>query len=65
MKVKSHAALCAAHGVAYVPVADWAQFTALISTLPPQGVRVLAVATERKRDAAWRQHTLAAAAQPS
>ena len=59
------AALCAAHGVAYVPVADWAQFTALMATLPPQGVRVLAVATERKRDAAWRQHTLAAAALPS
>ncbi len=49
------AKLCAAHGVEHVAVKDWAQFEALIGTLPASGVRVLEVRTDRKRDAAARK----------
>jgi 2-succinyl-5-enolpyruvyl-6-hydroxy-3-cyclohexene-1-carboxylate synthase len=52
------AALCAAHGVAHERVADWAGFTALISTLPDRGLRVLEVRTDRKHDAAARRQLL-------
>ena len=47
--------LCAAYSVAHVMVRDWAHFTELISTLPATGMRVLEVATDRKRDAAMRK----------
>jgi 2-succinyl-5-enolpyruvyl-6-hydroxy-3-cyclohexene-1-carboxylate synthase len=47
--------LCAAHGVEYVPVRDWAQFTQLVSALPAAGIRVLHVKTDRKVDAATRK----------
>jgi len=56
------ARLCAAHGVEHVPVIDWNHFTGLVSTLPAQGVRVLHVRTNRKRDAADRKALFAAAA---
>ncbi|HND62906.1 MAG TPA: 2-succinyl-5-enolpyruvyl-6-hydroxy-3-cyclohexene-1-carboxylic-acid synthase [Opitutaceae bacterium] len=49
------AKLCAAHGVEHVAVRDWEHFTALVATLPLQGVRVLEVSTDRKRDAATRK----------
>ena len=55
------AALCAAHGVEFVAVESWAQFTGLIETLPERGVRVLALRTDRKRDAARRKQLLAEA----
>ncbi len=54
--------LCAAHGVGHVAVNDWRHFADLISTLPAQGVRVLHVRTDRKRDAADRKALFAAAA---
>jgi len=57
------AALCAAHRVEFVPVESWARFTELIETLPERGVRVLALRTDRKRDAAQRKRLLAAAGQ--
>jgi 2-succinyl-5-enolpyruvyl-6-hydroxy-3-cyclohexene-1-carboxylate synthase len=41
--------------VEHVLVRDWAHFTELISALPPAGVRVLELRTDRKRDAATRQ----------
>jgi 2-succinyl-5-enolpyruvyl-6-hydroxy-3-cyclohexene-1-carboxylate synthase len=52
------AALAGAYGVGHVLVEDWAQFTALIAELPPRGIRVLEVRTDRKRDAAWRKEFL-------
>jgi 2-succinyl-5-enolpyruvyl-6-hydroxy-3-cyclohexene-1-carboxylate synthase len=55
------AALCAAHRVEFVPVKSWAQFTGLIETLPERGVRVLALRTDRKLDAAQRKRLLAEA----
>ena len=55
------AKLCAAHGVGHVHVEDWSHFEKLISILPAQGIRVLEVATDRKRDAAWRRDAFASA----
>ena len=53
--------LCAAHRVEHVHVEDWAHFETLISTLPAQGIRVLEIATDRKRDAQWRKDAFASA----
>jgi 2-succinyl-5-enolpyruvyl-6-hydroxy-3-cyclohexene-1-carboxylate synthase len=55
------APLCAAHGVEHVHVEDWSHFESLITTLPTQGVRVLEIGTDRKRDAAWRKEAFASA----
>jgi 2-succinyl-5-enolpyruvyl-6-hydroxy-3-cyclohexene-1-carboxylate synthase len=49
------AALCVAHGVPHAVVRDWAHFTELVQTLPPAGIRVLEVRTDRKRDASARK----------
>lgn len=49
------AALCVAYGVTHTLVRDWAHFTELISTLPPSGIRVLEVRTDRKADATMRK----------
>ncbi len=54
--------LCAAHKVPHVLVRDWTQLTDLVAQLPSQGIRVLEVRTDRKRDAAFRQKLFAAAA---
>jgi 2-succinyl-5-enolpyruvyl-6-hydroxy-3-cyclohexene-1-carboxylate synthase len=56
------AKLCAAHGVEHVLVNNWTQFTALIEKLPSQGIRVLELRTDRKRDAATRKRLLASVA---
>jgi 2-succinyl-5-enolpyruvyl-6-hydroxy-3-cyclohexene-1-carboxylate synthase len=56
--------LCAAHGVLHTHVEDWSHFESLVSTLPAQGVRVLELGTNRKRDAAWRKETFASAGKP-
>ena len=53
------AKLCAAYSVTHVMVRDWSHLTELISTLPATGVRVLEVATDRKRDAAMRKRWFA------
>lgn len=53
------AVLCTAHGVEHVAVSDWAQFVTLVSTLPESGLRVLEIATDRKRDAALRKQWFA------
>jgi 2-succinyl-5-enolpyruvyl-6-hydroxy-3-cyclohexene-1-carboxylate synthase len=47
--------LCSGYGVDHVLVRDWPHFTELISALPPTGVRVLEVRTDRKADAAARK----------
>lgn len=57
------ARLCAAYNVEHVAVRDWAHFTALISSLPAAGMRVLELRTDRKRDSALRRELFAAAAQ--
>jgi 2-succinyl-5-enolpyruvyl-6-hydroxy-3-cyclohexene-1-carboxylate synthase len=49
------AGLCTAHGVDHVLVRDWPHFTGLIAQLPRQGIRVLEVRTDRRRDAAERK----------
>ncbi len=56
------ARLCSAHGIEHVGIRDWSQFVELVSTLPEQGVRVLELKTDRKRDAAMRKSLFAAAA---
>jgi 2-succinyl-5-enolpyruvyl-6-hydroxy-3-cyclohexene-1-carboxylate synthase len=53
------AKLCAAYGVAHVAVRDWPHFIELVSALPAQGLRVLEVRTDRKRDAAQRKRLFA------
>ena len=59
------AKLCSAHGAAHVHVEDWSHFVALVSVLPAQGIRVLEVTTDRKRDAAWRKEAFASAGRPA
>jgi 2-succinyl-5-enolpyruvyl-6-hydroxy-3-cyclohexene-1-carboxylate synthase len=51
--------LCGAHGVEHVLVRDWRQFAELVSTLPAEGVRLLELQTDRKRDAAMRKRWFA------
>ena len=53
------AALGVAHGVPFQRVRDWAHFVELVSVLPPAGIRVLEVCTDRKRDAAQRRQWFA------
>lgn len=53
------APLCAAHGVGHVAVRDWEHFVSLVAELPKDGLRVLEVGTDRKRDAAQRQQWFA------
>lgn len=53
------ATLCQAYGVEHVVVRDWLHFVALIATLPAQGIRVLELRTDRKRDAATRKSVFA------
>ncbi len=55
------ARLCEAHGVEHILIRDWAQFAQLIATLPPAGVRVLEIRTNRKTDTARRKALLARA----
>lgn len=49
------AKLAAAHGVEHVKIKDWAQLGKLVGKLPQQGIRVLELRTDRKKDAAWRK----------
>ena len=54
--------LCAAHGAGYTLVRDAKHFSSLIAKLPPRGIRVLEVRTDRKKDASLRKKIFAAAA---
>ena len=49
------AKLAAAYGAEHVLVSNWTHLTDLIATLPPSGIRVLEVRTDRKQDAAKRK----------
>ncbi|MBI5688473.1 MAG: 2-succinyl-5-enolpyruvyl-6-hydroxy-3-cyclohexene-1-carboxylic-acid synthase [Verrucomicrobia bacterium] len=51
--------LCAAHGVEWMKVGTPEQLVSLVAELPPQGLRVLEVSTDRKRDAARRRQWFA------
>ena len=51
--------LCAAYGAGHILVRDWPHFVELISQLPVQGLRVLEIRTDRKRDAARRKQLFA------
>ncbi|HEX2101626.1 MAG TPA: 2-succinyl-5-enolpyruvyl-6-hydroxy-3-cyclohexene-1-carboxylic-acid synthase, partial [Candidatus Synoicihabitans sp.] len=53
------AALMSAYGVEHVLVNDWRQFESLMHQLPSNGVRVLELRTDRKRDAAMRKRLFA------
>jgi 2-succinyl-5-enolpyruvyl-6-hydroxy-3-cyclohexene-1-carboxylate synthase len=53
------AQLCAAHGVEHVAVRDWEQLTSLVAQFLSSGLRVLEIATDRKRDAAQRKQWFA------
>jgi 2-succinyl-5-enolpyruvyl-6-hydroxy-3-cyclohexene-1-carboxylate synthase len=55
------ARLCEAHGAGHILIRDWAQFAQLIAALPPAGVRVLEIRTNRKADTARRKALLARA----
>ncbi|HVZ64833.1 MAG TPA: 2-succinyl-5-enolpyruvyl-6-hydroxy-3-cyclohexene-1-carboxylic-acid synthase [Lacunisphaera sp.] len=54
--------LCRAHGVEFVRVRDWSRFARLARALPKEGVRVLELRTDRKRDAALRKRLFSEAA---
>ncbi|MBW7896328.1 MAG: 2-succinyl-5-enolpyruvyl-6-hydroxy-3-cyclohexene-1-carboxylic-acid synthase [Opitutaceae bacterium] len=56
------ARLCAAHGIAHERVADCARMCALCAELPPAGIRVLELVTDRKSAAAARKRIFAAVA---
>jgi 2-succinyl-5-enolpyruvyl-6-hydroxy-3-cyclohexene-1-carboxylate synthase len=49
------ARLAAAYGVDHVLVRDWTHFSELVSKLPPAGIRVLEVTTDRKKDVEMRR----------
>ncbi|HYC72503.1 MAG TPA: 2-succinyl-5-enolpyruvyl-6-hydroxy-3-cyclohexene-1-carboxylic-acid synthase [Opitutaceae bacterium] len=53
------ARLCAAHGVAHARVRSWADLGRLVARPPSQGIRVLELRTDRKKDAAWRKSLFA------
>jgi 2-succinyl-5-enolpyruvyl-6-hydroxy-3-cyclohexene-1-carboxylate synthase len=59
------APLCAAHGVAYEAIHTWPTLVKRLESLPSQGIRLLELRSDRKRDAQRRQQWLMALAQPS
>lgn len=50
--------LAATHQVGYQRVKSWAQFIDLIKKLPPLGLRILEIRTDRKRDTEYRKKIL-------
>ena len=49
------AKLASAYGAEHVLVSNWTHLTELIAALPPAGIRVLEIRTDRKQDAAKRK----------
>jgi 2-succinyl-5-enolpyruvyl-6-hydroxy-3-cyclohexene-1-carboxylate synthase len=47
--------LAGAYGIPHELVPDWERFIAAIAEVPPPGVRMLELRTDRKRDAATRK----------
>lgn len=54
--------LCSAYGVEHVKIGSLAQLAECLAKLPPQGLRVLEICTDRKRDVQTRKQLFAAAA---
>jgi 2-succinyl-5-enolpyruvyl-6-hydroxy-3-cyclohexene-1-carboxylate synthase len=53
------AKLAAAYGAEHVAVRDWGHLAELVTVLPPSGIRVLEVKTDRRSDAAKRKQLFA------
>ncbi len=52
------AKLCATYGVEHNLITSWTQLQQLLNPLPTQGIRVLELPTNRKKDAFWRKTNL-------
>ena len=52
------AQLCKAYGADYTLIQTWEQLVGCLNPLPPKGIRVLEIRTNRKADAQWRQKNL-------
>ncbi|MBD2022137.1 2-succinyl-5-enolpyruvyl-6-hydroxy-3-cyclohexene-1-carboxylic-acid synthase [Leptolyngbya sp. FACHB-36] len=52
------AKLCATYDVQHEVITNWQQLEARLNPLPPTGIRVLELRTDRKADAEWRQNKL-------
>jgi 2-succinyl-5-enolpyruvyl-6-hydroxy-3-cyclohexene-1-carboxylate synthase len=52
------AQLCATYGVEYELINSWKQLEERLKLLPSQGIRVLEIRTNRKRDSLWRKEYL-------
>ncbi|MBD2296870.1 2-succinyl-5-enolpyruvyl-6-hydroxy-3-cyclohexene-1-carboxylic-acid synthase [Anabaena sphaerica FACHB-251] len=50
--------LCATYGVEHELISSWKQLEERLKLLPSQGIRVLEIITNRKRDAKWRKEYL-------
>ncbi len=50
--------LCAIYDIEYKLIENWQHFTDLISNLPDQGIRLLEIQTNRKKDAQWLRENL-------
>ena len=53
--------LAACHGVEHLQPSSWEEFETLMTELPAQGVRIVELRTDRKRDVSMRADLLAAA----
>ncbi|AOX01111.1 2-succinyl-5-enolpyruvyl-6-hydroxy-3-cyclohexene-1-carboxylic-acid synthase [Moorena producens PAL-8-15-08-1] len=47
--------LCLTYGVEHQLIQSWQQFKEALNPLPSQGIRVLELPTDRRKDASWRQ----------
>ncbi|KAM3113307.1 2-succinyl-5-enolpyruvyl-6-hydroxy-3-cyclohexene-1-carboxylic-acid synthase [Phormidesmis sp. 146-33] len=54
--------LCQTYNVDHQPIHTWEQLIQQLNPLPPQGIRVLEIKTDRQSDAQWRQNNLSAIA---
>lgn len=52
------AQLCATYGIEHHLISSWQQLTDLLNPLPPSGIRLLQLKSDRKRDTQWRKQTL-------
>ncbi|NEQ81590.1 MAG: 2-succinyl-5-enolpyruvyl-6-hydroxy-3-cyclohexene-1-carboxylic-acid synthase, partial [Moorea sp. SIO2I5] len=48
--------LCLTYGVEHQLIQSWQELKQRLNPLPTQGIRVLELSTDRRKDASWRQH---------